>query len=152
MALIERRNRDLYNPWEEMRRLQDEINELFDFGGFPTRTGLFDRNMSPALDVVENENEFVVNCELPGMTEKDIDVSLASNVLTLKGNKSDEREVKNGKYYRKESQSGSFQRTLPLPSQVDADNIKAEMHDGILTISIPKTEEAKPKQISVEVK
>jgi len=152
MALIERRNRDLYNPWDEMRRLQDEINELFDFGDFPTRTGLFDRNMSPALDVVENENEFVVNCELPGMTEKDIDVSLASNVLTLKGKKSDEREVKNGTYYRKESQSGSFQRTLPLPSKVDADNIRAEMHDGILTISIPKTEEAKPKQISVEVK
>ncbi|MCF7953419.1 MAG: Hsp20/alpha crystallin family protein [Spirochaetales bacterium] len=154
MALIQRRNRDVYSPWDEMRRLQEEINDLFNFDTLPSKRGLFDRSVSPSIDVVENDNSFVVTCELPGIKEKDIDVNLASNVLTIKGSKSEEKEEKekNGKYYRKESQSGSFQRTLPLPSAVDPDKVKAEMSNGILTIELPKSEESKPKQIAVDVK
>jgi len=114
--------------------------------------GLFDRSFSPAVDVVENPQDFTVSCELPGLDQKDIDVSIASNVLTIKGQKKDEREEKKNKFYRKESWSGSFQRTLPLPSSVDGEKIKAELKNGILTIVLPKREEAKAKQITVNVK
>ena len=93
-----------------------------------------------------------MTCELPGLEQKDIDVTIASNVLTIKGQRKNEWEEKRGKVYRKESWSGSFQRTLPLPTSVDGEKIKAELKDGILTITLPKREEAKPKQIAVNVK
>jgi len=152
MALIKWKNRDPYNPWNELQTLQQSINDLFDFDRFPTNTGLFDRTVSFAVDVVEGENDFTVKCELPGIEEKDLDVSITSNVITIKGEKKTESEEKEGKYYKKESWSGSFQRTLSMPTSVDAEKIQAELKDGILTITLPKKEEAKPKQISVNVK
>lgn len=152
MAIVRFKNRDLYDPWTEFKSLQEEINDLFDIDRFPTTTGLFDRSVSPAIDVVEGDHEFTVTCELPGLEHKDIDVSIAANVLTVKGEKKNERKEKKGKYYKKESWSGSFQRTLPLPTSVSADKIAAELKDGILTITLPKKEEAKPKQISVNIK
>jgi HSP20 family protein len=152
MAIVRWKDRDLVDPWAELRSIQEEINNLFDLDRFPATTGLFDRNFSPAIDVVEGKNEIFVACELPGLEQKDIDVSIASNVLTIKGEKKNEREEKRGKIYRKESYSGSFQRTLPLPATVDSEKVSAEFKDGILTITLPKKEEAKPKQISVTIK
>ncbi|MBN2737184.1 MAG: Hsp20/alpha crystallin family protein [Spirochaetales bacterium] len=152
MSLIKWKNRDLYNPWSEFKALQNEINDLFDMDRFPGNTGLFDRNFSPKIDVVENDQNFVVNCELPGLEQKDLDVSIASNVLTLKGTKKGHHEDgKKGQFYKKETWSGSFQRTLSLPTSVDANKIQAELKNGILTITLPKKEEAKAKQISVNV-
>jgi len=152
MAIIRWKDRDAYDPWNDFRRLQNEINDLFDFDRLPSSTGLFDRSFSPAIDVVEGSNDYTVTCELPGLDQKEIDVSIASNVLTIKGQKKDEREEKKGKYYKKESWSGSFQRTLPLPTSVAADKVKADLKDGVLTIVLPKKEEAKPKQIAVNIK
>ena len=152
MAIIKWKNRDLYDPWNDFRSLQSEINNLFELDRFPTSTGIFDRSVSPAIDVIENEHEYTVNCEIPGMEQKDIDVSIASNVLTIKGEKKTEQESKDGKYYKKETWSGSFQRTLPLPGSVDSGKISAKLKDGVLTVLLPKKEEAKPKQISVNVK
>jgi len=152
MAIIRWKDRDLYDPWGDFKKLQNEINSLFDLDRFPATTGLFDRSFSPAVDLVENPQDFTVSCELPGLDQKEIDVSIASNVLTIKGQKKNEREEKKGKYYRKESWSGSFQRTLPLPASVDGDKIKAELKNGILIIVLPKREEAKAKQIAVNVK
>ncbi|MBN1410247.1 MAG: Hsp20/alpha crystallin family protein [Spirochaetales bacterium] len=152
MAIVRWKNRDLYDPWADFKSLQDEINDLFDIDRFPSTTGLFDRSVSPAIDVIEGEHEFTVKCELPGMEQKDIDVSIASNILTIKGQKKNEVEEKKGKYYKKESWAGNFQRTLSLPSSVAADKISAELKDGILTIALPKKEEAKPKQIEVNIK
>lgn len=158
MAIVRWKNRDLASPWgkndpwADFKSLQDEINELFDIDRFPTTAGLFDRSVSPAIDIVEGDHDFTVTCELPGLDQKDIDVSIASNVLTLKGQKKDEREEKKGKYYKKESWSGSFHRTLLLPASVSADKISAELKDGILTIILPKKEDAKPKQITVNIK
>jgi HSP20 family protein len=117
----------------------------------PATTGLFDRPVSPAIDIVENPGDFKVICELPGIDLKDINVSITANVLTLKGEKKVETEEKRGKYYRKESRSGSFQRTLSLPSSVDAEKVSAELKNGILTITLPKREEEKPKQITVNL-
>jgi len=151
MAII-RRQTDVYDPFRELRTLQNEINDLFDFDRFPGTEGLFDRRYSPAMDVTENEDSFTVRAELPGISEKDIDVSIASNVVTIRGEKKEDKEEKNGKVFRRETWSGSFQRTLSLPLAVDARNIKADLKDGVLTVVLPKHEEAKPKQIAVNVK
>lgn len=152
MALVKWKKRDVYDPWAGLKSLQNEINDLFDFDRFSTVNGLFDRNFSPAIDVIEGNDAYTVVCELPGIDQKDIDVSIASNVLTIKGEKHEEKEDKDRKFYKKESWSGSFQRTLPLPASVAADKVKAEMKDGMLSIVLPKKEEDIPKQISVKVK
>ena len=151
MAIVRWKNKNLMNPWDEFKALQDEINSLFDTDRVPSNTGLYDRNVSPSIDIIESEHEFTVLAELPGLEEKEIDVSITSNVLTIKGNKTGEAEDKQRKYYKKESWSGSFQRTLSLPEAVDSEKISAKLSDGILTISLPKREEAKPKQIAVKV-
>ncbi len=151
MALVKWKNREVFDPWGDMKALQEEINELFDMDRFPRTAGLFERTFSPAIDVCENPNDCVVSCELPGIDKKENDISIASNVLTIKGQKKGETEEKRGKYYRKESWSGSFHRTLPLPSLVDGDKITAQLSNGVLTITLPKREEAKPKQIAVNV-
>lgn len=152
MALVRWKNRDHYDPWANLRSLQNEINELFDIDRSPSSTGLFDRSVSPAIDVIEGEQAYSVLCELPGLCQNDIDVSVESNVITIKGEKKTENKEKNGKFFRKESWSGTFQRTLPLPATVDVEKIDASLKDGILTVVLPKKEEAKPKQITVNAK
>jgi HSP20 family protein len=129
------------------------MREEFDrfFGLEPMISGLFDRVKSPAIDVVEKDDAFVVTCDLPGVEMKDLEVNIANNVLTIKGEKKDSREVKDAKVYRQESWFGSFQRTLSLPDIVDPDKIEAVMKDGVLKITLPKKEEVKPKQIAVKV-
>lgn len=150
MNLVRRRNGET-NQMTEFDRLRDEINRLFDFDSLPESTGLFDRSFSPSLDVVEHDEEFAVTVDLPGVSEKDIDITVANNVLTIRGEKNQEKE-ENGRYYRKETWSGSFQRTISLPNTVDADKVEAGMKNGVLTVRLPKREEAKPKRISVNVK
>jgi len=152
MALIKWKNKDLYDPWDDFRNLQNEINDLFNTDRSQGYTGLFDRNFSPAIDVIESENDYSVVCELPGIEKKDIDLTLASNVLTIKGSKKDDSEEKKGKYFKKETWTGSFQRTLPLPAAVNADMISADLKDGVLTVRLPKKEEAKPRSIDVKIK
>lgn len=152
MAIVKWKNKNMFDPWEDLRSLQNEINDLFNYDRFPSTTGLFDRSVTPAIDFVEGENDYTVTCELPGLEEKDIDVSIASNVLTIKGKKEDNREEKKGKFFKKETWSGSFQRTVALPLTVDTEKISADMKDGILNIKLPRKEETKPKQITVNVK
>ena len=148
--LMNRRN-DVWTPSNELRRLQDEINSLFNFDGWDFAPGLFDRNMAPALDMVETADDFVVTVDLPGVNQDDVDLSVADNVLTIKGEKKGGSESEESNYYRKESWEGSFQRTVSLPQGVDADNVHAEMKDGVLSITLPKREEAKPRKINVNV-
>ena len=151
MCSSDLKNKNLYDPWESMKTLQNEINDLFRNDRIPSTTGLFDRSVTPAIDFIEGENEFTVTCELPGLEEKDIDVSIASNVLTVKGTKNTDYENKRGKYYKKETWTGSFQRTLALPQTVDSEKISAQLKNGILQIRLPKNEELKPRQITVDV-
>jgi len=132
--------------------LQDEINKLFQFGRVPDATGLFDRTVSPALDVVESAEGYTVICDLPGVDPKDIDVNILDNVLTIKGEKKEVSESRDAKVYKKETWSGSFQRTLSLPTSLDNSKVEAELKNGILRIVLPKREEAKPKQITVNLK
>lgn len=152
MALVKWKNRESNDPWTQLASLQDEINSLFNYDHFPTAAGLFDRNVSPAMDVIENDETMTLICELPGVNEKDIEVTLTSNVLTIKGEKKSSRERKSGKFLKQETVEGSFQRTLSLPATVSGENIEAHMENGLLKVVIPKKEEAKPRQISVAIK
>jgi HSP20 family protein len=149
MDLIKWRPSEVFDPMTELDRMREEFDRFF--GLEPMISGLFDRVKSPAIDVVEQDDAFVVTCDLPGVDMKDLEVNIANNVLTIKGEKKDSREVKDAKVYRQESWFGSFQRTLSLPDIVDPDKIEAVMKDGVLKITLPKKEEVKPKQIAVKV-
>jgi HSP20 family protein len=151
MALIRWRDRDL-EPAGTFDWLQQQINDLFDFPRFPEMQGLFDRRISPAVDVVEHPDRFTVECDLPGIDQKDIDLSIASGVLTIKGEKKAEKVSDKAKVYRKESWEGSFQRTVALPATVDADKVEAAYRDGVLVIELPKKEEAKTRKIELKAK
>jgi len=142
--------------WPSFGRLSDlreEIDRLFDLplagaaGSSPWMSG-----WTPALDVYEDKDQFVVKAELPGMKRDDIEVSLHDGSLTISGERKSEQESKESGVYRSERYFGRFQRTLDLPTGVADDKVKAEYRDGILSITLPKVEEAKPKHITVSVK
>ena len=107
---------------------------------------------TPAVDIAEQENEYLVKVELPGINKDDVKITVESNVLTVRGEKKQDQEVKEDNYHRVERTYGSFLRSFRLPSSVRADRIDAVYKDGILTVTLPKAEEAKPKQIEVKVK
>lgn len=105
----------------------------------------------PAVDLFEDKNEIVVKAELPGMEKDNIEVNLTDNTLTIKGEKKKEEEVKEESYYRAERSYGSFVRTLDLPAEVHADKVKANFKNGVLEVRLPKTEEARAKEVKVKV-
>jgi len=122
--------------------LQDELERLFE----APLTG-----WAPALDVHENKDNFTVRVELPGIKREDIDVSLHDGALVITGERKEEKLPEGAEMHRQERFYGRFQRALTLPEPVAADKVKADYKDGILTITLPKTEEAKPKKIDVTV-
>ena len=141
-----------WNPWPEMRRFHDRFNRLFNEVGLPTNWSEDNLTLSswnPAVDVYESNGNIVLKAELPGVDKKDISVDVKGRVLTLKGERSSDKEVKEENFYRKESFSGTFQRTFTLPMEVDPEKIKAEYKDGVLKIEVPKPEAEKPKQITI---
>jgi len=137
----------------DMLGMQREINRMFD--SF-FRGSLADADeltaWSPSVDVAERENECVVKVELPGVQRDDVKITLQDNMLTIRGEKKQEKESKDASYHRVERTYGSFQRTFTLPTAVKADKVDANYKDGILTITLPKAEEAKARQIEVRVK
>lgn len=141
-----------WNPLSETRALQNRVSRFFDNDFFPTPW--FDNEMTmadwkPAVDIYDNDDSIVIKAELPGVESKNVSVELKDRVLTLKGERSHEKEVKEENYHRKERSFGKFQRSFALPAEVNADNIKADYKDGILNIEIPKPEKKKPKKITV---
>jgi HSP20 family protein len=142
----------LADPFPEFETLQDEINRLFDTTRWPESRGLYDRAYSPPVDVMETADAYGVVCDLPGMDIKDIDLSVAENVLTLKGEKRRQEKKPEASVYMEELASGRFQRTLSFPLAVDADKVEAVLKDGVLTVTLPKKEEVKPKQVTVKAK
>jgi HSP20 family protein len=134
-----------------MTTLQSRINRLFDEPFFPT-----DRENNevmgtwyPVVDMFEENDSFVIKAELPGMDKKDISVDVKDRVLTLKGERKFENEVKEENYYRRERSYGKFQRAFTLPADIDPNEIRADFKDGLLKIEVPKPEEHKPKEITV---
>ena len=135
--------------------MQREINKMFDnfFRGGAVDDGSLEASLwSPAVDVAERDDEFQVKVELPGVSKDDVKITMQDNILTIRGEKKQEKESKNSNYHRVERSYGSFQRSFTLPTSVKHDRIEASYKDGILTIALPKAEEAKPKQIEVKVK
>lgn len=151
MAIMKWKGSAPANPFEEFDRLQAEMGRLFNFANFPDGEGLFDRASSPPIDVVETQEEYVVYADLPGLDRKDIDLSIASNVLTLSGERKEKTEGDKRRFFREESWTGSFRRTISLPNTIDPEKVSAELKDGVLAVRIGKRAEVKPRQITVRV-
>ena len=111
-----------------------------------------ERGWTPALDIFEKNDRFIVKAELPGMKEDDIDVSVVGDTLTIKGEKKSEEEINEEDFYHLERTYGSFMRSISLPSNVNADKIEAKYEDGVLEVDLPKIAEVKPKKVKVAAK
>jgi HSP20 family protein len=138
--------------------LQREMNRLFDdfFRGFDLRPlRMADQKwagFSPRLDLEETEKEYRITAELPGMEEKDVEVLLTGNSITLKGEKKEEKEEKGRNYYHTERSYGSFHRSVPLPEGIEIEKVDAEFKNGVLTVKLPKTAQEKTKSKKVPIK
>lgn len=136
----------------QLTDLREEIDRLFEAPLAEwTRTSQLLSGWTPALDVYEDKNNLYVKAEVAGMKKEDIEVSLHEGCLSISGERKQEGAVQEDEVYRSERFFGRFQRTVALPAPVAADRVKAQYKDGILTVTLPKTEEAKPKQIDVNV-
>lgn len=134
-----------WNPYREMAAMQRALDNAWtvDWNG--------GRVLRPALDVVENEDAFVVKATLPGLKPEDIDISIEDDVLTIKAEHGEEHEESEETYLLRERRYGAFHRTVRLPSGVNGAEASAEVQDGVLTLTLPKREEFKPRQIEVKV-
>jgi HSP20 family protein len=153
--------------WRPFEGLRHEIDRLFDEfdGGFwrtPFRSSLLDIAPSrsgnggfaaiPAVDVSETDKAYEITAELPGMDEKNVEVKVANGLLTIKGEKQDEKEEKKKDYYRRERSFGSFERSFQVPEGVDADKIEANFKKGVLSVTLPKSPEAQKAEKKIAVK
>lgn len=140
-----------WDAFHNLSTLQEQVNRLFDTKFSPNADSSALSAWAPAVDVYETENELVIKADLPGATEKDLDVKVENNMLTIGGERKFEQEVREENYLRMERSYGSFHRTFSLPSTVDTQAIQAQYTDGVLTLTLPKRAESKPKQVKVKV-
>src|ERR1700674_3374272 len=142
-----------WEPFREFSTLQYRMNRLFSdsFGPEAQDQSLAASGFAPPVDVYEDEHNITLKIEVPGIDEKDIDVRIENNTLTVHGERKFEKEEKEENYRRVERQYGSFTRTFNLPSTVDHENVQADYEKGVLKIKLAKKAEAKPKQIKVNV-
>jgi HSP20 family protein len=143
-----------WDPFKDLLTLQDRMNRLFDESVRNVKTGdeaLSSAIWSPAVDIYETDDEVVVKAELPEVNQKDIDIQIENNTLTLRGERKFNKETKKENFHRIERSYGTFSRSFTLPGSIDQEKINADYKDGILKISMPKREETKPKQIKVAV-
>jgi HSP20 family protein len=147
-----------WRPFESLRREVDRLFEDFQLGSWrsPFGRSLFDVQpfwgKAPAVDIVEKEKAYEITAELPGMDESNIDVKFADGTLTIKGEKRDEKEEKKKDYYLSERRYGSFQRSFGVPDGVDADKIETNFKNGVLTVTLPKTEQAQKSEKKIAIK
>jgi HSP20 family protein len=145
-----------WEPLRDLLSLQERMNRLFDdsyrgAGRAAEDDWALGGSWAPPVDIFEHEGNIVLKAELPGMEAKEVDVRLEDNTLTLRGQRSLDKEVKRDTYHRVERSYGSFTRSFTLPQVVDQQGIKAEFKDGVLTVTLPKREESKPRQININV-
>jgi HSP20 family protein len=155
----EEEKRELAVRQDPILTFQQQMNEMFDefsrgWGLAPFGTAREGWNLfSPRVDVTESAKEIKVYAELPGLEEKEIDVSLSRDLLTIRGEKAREEEEKGRNYYRAERSYGAFTRSIPLPASVDADRAEARFHNGVLTVTLPKESEARAqKRVTVKAR
>jgi HSP20 family protein len=143
------RDRSVASPFMSLQR---EIDRLFeDFSrGFPTIAGNGATALTPSMDVTETDKEIEITAELPGLEEKDVQINVADNILTIRGEKKAEKEQKDKNYRLVERSYGAFERTLELPEGVNADAIKANISKGLLKVTVPKPAPTQAKKIEVK--
>jgi HSP20 family protein len=141
--------------WDQSRglaSLQDQVNRLFEDNFSRDRSGPAElATWAPLVDIYETENELVVKADLPDLQDKDIDVRVENNTLTIRGERKFEKDVNEDNYLRVERAYGSFMRSFSLPNTVNSENIRAEYRNGVLTLHMAKRAESKPKQIKISV-
>ena len=138
-------------PFRGLSTLQDQFNRLFNesFRNHPEESAL--TTWAPAVDIYETPNELVVKADLPDVNEKDIDVRVENNLLTIRGERKFEKSVSEENFLRVERTYGAFSRSFSLPNTVNAEAIGAQYKNGVLTVTLPKREESKPRQVKVTV-
>jgi HSP20 family protein len=142
-----------YNPFRELRTMQDQMNRMLDMAwnrefGEELKEGVW----QPPVDIYEDEHSVIIKAEVPDVEQKDIEVKIENGTLTLRGERKHSSDIRKENYYRVERYFGQFQRSFSLPQTIDQDKVQATCDKGILTITLPKREESKPKPISIEVK
>ena len=142
-----------WEPFRDVMASQREFDRLFKeaFTPFFGEGELSTRTWAPPVDIYETADSIVLKAELPGVDPKDVEVKVEDNSLFLKGERKFEKEVNNENYHRVERSYGSFARSFSLPNSIEAEKVKAEYKDGLLTLTLPKREEAKPKTIKIDV-
>lgn len=144
-----------WDPFRDLLSLQERMNKLFEESLLQTgkeRQDISIAGWSPAMDVMESDEEIVLKAELPGIELKDVEVLIKDNILTLRGERKFEKEEEKENYHRIERSYGAFQRSFTLPSTVEQDKVKAKMKDGVLEVRLPKAKGEKSKKIEIEVK
>jgi len=142
-----------FNPTRNMVNFRNPMNHFFDdfFGDlFRGERSDLNRGWNPKVDIFEEADQIVMTAELPGVEKDNIAVDVNGRVLTVKGERSSDSEVKEDNYYRRERSYGKFERSFTLPAETDSEKIKAEYKDGVLTLNIPKSESGKTKPITVQ--
>jgi HSP20 family protein len=141
-----------YQPFQGLSTLHDQVNRLFNetlFRGQDEDSAI--TTWAPSVDIYETPNELVVKADLPDVAEKDIDIRVESNLLTIRGERKFEKNVSEDNYLCVERTYGAFSRSFSLPNTVNAEAIHAEYKNGVLTVNLPKREESKPRQVKVSV-
>lgn len=143
-----------WEPFQNLLATQREFDRLFReaFTPFLGEGETSTRTWAPPVDIYETGDNIVLKAELPGIEPKDVEVRVEDNTLYLKGERKFEKEVKDENYHRVERSYGAFARSFALPNSIDAEKVAAEYKDGVLTLTLPKREEAKPKTIKIDVK
>jgi len=143
-----------WNPTRDLLALTDEINRLVDnvFKDGARETSLFKGAWSPAVDISEDDDNFYLQVELAGMKRDDVKIRYEEGLLTITGEKKSEKEEKNVNYHRVERSFGKFERSFRVPTRIVSEKIDANFNNGVLTITLPKAEEVKPKEIEVKIK
>lgn len=139
-----------YRPLRDMLTVQDEVNRMIDSFFRPAEAEV-SGGWIPSCDVRENETDFVVRAELPGVNKDEIKINLVNNTLTIRGEKKQESEEKKGNWHRVERTFGTFERALTFPANVQQEQIKARFTNGVLEITVPKAESARTREIKIEL-
>jgi HSP20 family protein len=140
-----------WDPFRNLSSLQDQVNRLFETSFKANADNSALTTWAPAVDIYETENELVIKADLPDVVEKDVDVRVENNMLTIRGERKFEESVKEDNYLRVERAYGSFSRSFSLPNTVNTDAIQATYKDGVLKVVLPKRAESKPKQVKINV-
>lgn len=139
-----------WDPFREMMTLRNAMDKLFDSAFVGPSIAWEQEALGMAVDVIENPDNFVVKASIPGINPDDLEITINNNVLTIKGEVKEEKDIEEARYHIRERRFGSFSRSFTIPSNVKANSIQANYQNGVLILNLPKAEEAKPKRISVQ--